>query len=280
MNHFLRFYILLLAITIQNNTAHGAIKDTMHTAWKKVTSTLSNTLAQHTTQENTNCLHHIQQYKHLTVKIDQGSVAISAWDKPHTVVQYTIKGTKKAQHNTLCTEHKEGDSLAYTVTYRKKDEQSEKATIDFIIRVPFDCSLRCSLEEGPVKIKNLHASAIISANKGPIKIKNCNGSIKATAHKGSIAFKQYDLAANQEILLDASGNISIKVSPLAAATLSAHAPAGSITSDIVITLNQITMVLCDETWEERKHTICGTINNGSAQLVTKSHTGSITINGY
>lgn len=232
----------------------------------------------------------------ITITLDSGSVTVDSWEQNTVALRVKKQGSEESIKNTkiIVKPDQTGNTIAFS-THTPSEEAG--ARTDFFITVPEKTealtittnkgsidiedvagALTVSTQLGNIAIKNAHKKINAASMNGTISIKNARGFIEAHAHKGSIDIRQKTLLPETSMLLDVlTGNVTIALPRNAQALLAAQTGTGTVTSEHAITLDQKTMKLNKDTWNECKKEAHGTLgkNEKKATITVDVTTGNI-----
>lgn len=207
----------------------------------------------------------------LFIENDTGSITIKSWSLP----KVALEALKKAPEKDINAIDIETMLINNQVSVRTI-APSNNGTVHYQLMVPATTHIIVKAQNCSIKTKNISGVQQLST-LGSIDIQGATNSVHAIT----------PAAINAEFLsIPLHGSLSLKslknsvtiTLPLETnATLKAITTYNNVTSQHLITLNPITMILNKQNWDRCKREVNGTLGKGGASLDISAYNG-ITIN--
>ena len=221
--------------------------------------------------------------KQVELLCEIGNITIHTWKQSSTMVELKKIGSQAQMSQTIV------DFVNYDDLLQIKTEFLDKkilATIHITIIIPEQTSIKISIKNGNIFIKNLSGSIDAQTDLGNIDIIDGSSDVTIFSKRGNINIQRENMINTQKIsAITDNGNILLQIPQHMNTNIIAEAKNGKIYSDLLITLQQKTTKLTDEVYKQQRHQLSGSISKdstsvvcGSINLETKH--GLIKIKGY
>ena len=213
--------------------------------------------------EMVNSSAHIHLSQPCTLVIDhslRGLVNVKGWNKPYAAFTIEKEGSPEHLDQTTVTINKNKLPKELTCTVAHEGNGKHAAHVNLFVNVPHNTVVKIATKKASVKTKRLNASQ------------------QVITHGGSITIKLPTHTDNQAVFAQSEkGKITVKVSKKCNAHLLASTRKGSVTSDVMVTLDPQTTLINKEFWHRMRHEARGCIGAGGIPLTLESTSGDIAI---
>jgi hypothetical protein len=254
----------------------------------------------------------------VAIHTDNGSITIrSAWNNKKVQLR-AVKHAATEEELTFLSVKDTRSDKQLTLTTNYTGESKHPGTIDYVLMVPNNITLRLETKNGMIKVSNNHGPLWATTNTGDIEAESVQGSItakskksgaitltaikgiiNATTNNGSISIidAQSAIKAHTKI-----GNIVINAPRITPHTpidvtsnngsitlivpernshirLHAKTDKGIVTTTCPITLDPVTTAINESSWQSMKKEISGIMGTGTTRVTLNTDHGNIKIKG-
>ena len=219
----------------------------------------------------------IKKDSSITLINHNGSISITTWNKPILMVEATKRGSEQEINITSFSVTIEDSAV--TIATHERTDGKKLAALDYALMIPRTASLTITTESGNITTQENQGDLILQALDGSISIEQSSKTVRAKAPNGSITLEQRTVPAESSIFLEADRDIILVIPENANTRINASTISGKISSDIFITLDQITTQLDKEAYKRMQKQVHGTTGAGGAPITLESTHGDIQIIG-
>lgn len=150
--------------------------------------------------------------------------------------------------------------------------QTTPATVNVTITIPIAAAFNIEQEKGHIVVNTALGDINAKTEDGSITVQNAHGAVIGRAPKGKIAVDLAVLPPNTSVFLDAYDKITLGLSPKTRATLNAHTAKGTVSSELLVTLNPVTTKIDGPSKKRFWSNVQGTLGAaaGPAEYITST----------
>ncbi len=192
---------------------------------------------------------------------EKGTIKVKGWDKQAISIDIIQKGTPDELENTniIIDKNKLPHEIS-CIVQQKNNEKQQCAHVSLVARVP------------------TKTDVILQSHKGSVKTKNIEGAQSIQADHGDVTIHLKKFTVESSLFVHAKkGTIILETAKKTQANLSASTQRGTITSDLLVTLQPHTTLLNREYWYQIRKDIHGFLGEGGAPITLENEMGDIKI---
>ncbi len=221
----------------------------------------------------------------LIMDVLYGSISVNGYRGYEIVVVATPRKTEVNQEKAGMKRHS-NRAIEFSVEENNnvvKIEANSDLTIDYVVKVPYNFSLKLSAENrGDIYVKNVLGSFEISNENGSITLEEISGSVSADALNKDVTVKFKEIDPNAAMAFSSlNGDIFVTFPKDLRANLKIKTDLGEVFSDFDI---QVSKEKAKQIRTgEKKYTVkaenwlIGSVNGGGPEMLFKTYNGDIII---
>lgn len=212
----------------------------------------------------------------LIIKQTVGTITVKTWEEPKIV----IEARKAAKDKDLSKCYVTTTQGEHTIAVHTNCTEQISHSVDYVIIMPQNTDLVIEAQQSDIVIKGVNGSINIVTDEGSIDIRNTQNALYAKNNKGPIDISIKKLPDTSMISLQAYGAITVFLPLSINATLQAKAPHGIIESEHEVTIKSFKAKLNNQTWDNCKREVFGTLGNGGPKIKLHAQSGNIKLMDY
>lgn len=177
----------------------------------------------------------------LRLKSFSGRVTITAFDRSEVTVDAVRRASRERLDNIKLEIHKEGDTVVIDANRRERGwniHNNNVVETDFDIKVPRKTNLNIDVFSAPVNVQGVEGSYNVHTFSSRVRLDDAVGSIRANTFSGPVEIRPAAWQTGQTIdVRTFSGNVELRVSEDARATVAFNSFSGRLNSDLPLTLH-------------------------------------------
>ena len=219
----------------------------------------------------------VKQGLELVVENIKGNIKIMPWNQSHISLE-AVKKANAQDINSINILSNSNDKILHIKT--KYNTPKLQGQVDYKLLVPKNTNLKLiKTKNGKIRIEDIDGNISVTTEDGAIELINTTQSVQAKIYKcGSIKSVVKNIKDGSIIAHEVNdGSLQVTLPSETSAELSAAAPNGTITSELVVKLHSYKMLLNPKTFSYLRKNIKGTLGDGKTKVILKTKNGSIKI---